>query len=89
MIKRNHINTYKDKHIDNKVEYRTANGPYSTTNYVKILFSMPEFSNRKLSRTVFAIGNSEVNDGIGYAIIICHDLMVQLVMKANFGRQIL
>ena len=48
MINSKHINPYKSKLISNKVEYRTASGPYKTTHDVKVPFSMPEFSNRKI-----------------------------------------
>ena len=48
MKKRMHINPYKSKLRANKAEYITAACPYKTTHDVKVSFSMPEFSIRKL-----------------------------------------
>ena len=42
MIKCKHINTYKYKLRDQKIEYSTAAGPYKTTHGVKVLFSLPD-----------------------------------------------
>ena len=89
MIERKHINPYKSKLRANKVEYNTASGPYKTTHDAKVPFSMPQFSNRKIITHCFHIGNTQGDTGIGYVMIIGHDLMFQLGLKEKFGRQLL
>ena len=89
MINSKHINPYKYKLRAKKVEYNTTSGPYKTTHDVKVPFSMPKFSNRKIITHRFHIDNAQGDTGIGYDIIIGRGLVVQLGLKANFGRQIM
>ena len=89
MIKHTHINTYKFKLRANKVEYNTNSSLHKTTHDAKVPFRMPEFSNRKIITYRLHIDNAQGDTGIGHEMIICHDLMVQLGLKANIGRRIL
>ena len=56
---------------------------------MKVPFSIPYFSSSKIITHHFNIDNAQGDSGIVYEIIIGHDLMVQLVLKSDFGRQIL
>ena len=50
---------------------------------------MPGFSRRKIIEHPFHVDNDKGESGIGYDIIIGHDLMVQLGPLADFKRQVL
>ena len=50
---------------------------------------MPEFSSSKIMTHHLHVDNAQGYDGISYYMIICHELMVQIGLKANFGRKIL
>ena len=89
MIKRNHVNHFKSKLRYNKVEYNTAYWLYKNTHDVKVPFSMPEFSNRKIITHCFHIENAQSGTGIVYEMIIVCELMEQIFLKASFGSQIL
>ena len=89
MIKPNNVNPNNSKLRANKFQYNMAFGPYKTTHDVKVLFIMPQFSNRKIITHRFHIDNAQGDTGVGYEMIIVHYLMVQLGLKENFGRQIL
>ena len=62
---------------------------YYTTHDAKLPFCMPELSSIKIINHCFHVDNEKVNSGMGYDIIIGHDLMVQLVLTADFKRQVL
>ena len=89
MIKFKCINPYKYNIISNKVDYSLADIPYSTTHDIKPPFSMSEFSTRKIITNRFHVENAECDSGIGYDIIIGHNLMLQIDPGDNFGRKIL
>ena len=89
MIKGNQINHFKYKLRANKVNYSTAAGPYKTTPDVKVPFIMPYISKKKIVTHCFRVYKARGDYGIGYDMIILHDKIVQLGMKADFGRQIL
>ena len=89
MIKHAHISPYNSKLKANKVEYNTAAGPYKTTPDVKVPFIMPYISKKKIVTHCFRVYKARGDYGIGYDMIILHDKIVQLGMKADFGRQIL
>ena len=71
----------------NKVEYSTATGLYCMTHYFKVPFCMPEFSSSNIIDRRFHVNNYRGESGIGYGMIIGHELMVQLGLAANFKRQ--
>ena len=50
---------------------------------------MPGFSSSKIINRRFHVDNNKGKSGIGYYIIIGHDLMVQLGMTADFKRKVL
>ena len=50
---------------------------------------MPEFSRRNIVTHLFNVDKEERAYRIGYDMIIGHELMLQLNLKENFGRQIL
>ena len=75
--------------MDNKVKYITNDGPYKTTHNVKVTFIMIELSSRKIITHSLQIYNAQDDSGIVYDMIIVCELMVQLVLKDDFGRQIL
>ena len=85
-INRKHINPYKSKIRSNKAEYSTASGPYRTTHDVKVPFIMPEFSRRNVITRHFHVVNGRGDEGIIYEMIIVRNLMVKLVLKAEFLR---
>ena len=58
-----------------------ADGPYTTTHDVKVPFRMPALSSRKIITHRFYVDNARGYEGIGYYMIICRDLMVQIVPK--------
>ena len=88
MINCKNINPYGSKLRDNKVKYSTADGLYTTTNDVKVPFSMPEFSIRKIITHWFHVDNAWGDEEIGYNMIIVHLITVQLDLKDDFGRQV-
>ena len=73
----------------NKVEYSTDAGVYCMTHDVKVPFFMNEFSIRKIINHYFHVNDDKGESCIGYKIIIGHDLMVQLVLTADFKCQVL
>ena len=89
MINHNHINPYKSKLRADKFKYSTSAGLYKTTHYVKVPFIMPALSSSKIITYSFHVHNVQSDSGIGYGTILVHDLVVQLGLKSNFGRQIL
>ena len=62
---------------------------YCTTHDVKVPFCLPEFSSSKRINHRFHVDNDEDEFDIGYDVIICLDLMVQLSLMADFKRQVL
>ena len=89
MINHKHLNTYSYKLKSNKVYQITASGLYKTTHDVKVPFRMPEFSVRTVITHIFHVENKWGDERISYAMITSRDQMVQLGLKADFGRQIL
>ena len=70
----------------NKLDYITVSDVYCTTHDVKVPFFMPEFSISKIINHRFNVDNNKGESGIGYNMIIGHDLMVQLGITADFKR---
>ena len=62
----------------NKVEHIAAAGMYFTMHDVKVPFSIPEFSHRKIIVHHFHVENKTGESGIGYDMIIGRNMMVQL-----------
>ena len=89
MIKRKYTKPYERKIISNKMEYSAGAGPYFTTYGVKVPLFMPEFSSSKIISHRFHVDKTEVESGIGYYMIIVHDLMVQIGLSNDFKRQVL
>ena len=89
MINCKHINPYKSKKSPNKFKYSTAAIPYKMTHDMKVPFIMPEFSRRKIITHRFHVDKFQGDEGISYYLIIGHDLMIKLGLKADFGHQIL
>ena len=89
MIKIRHNKHYERKMRSNKVEYSTATGVYCTTHDVKVPFCIPYFSSSKIINHRFHVDNDKWESGIGYDMIINHELMVQLGLTDNFKRQVL
>ena len=89
IIKRRHTKPYKRKISSNNVECSTSTGLYCTTRDVKVTFCMPEFSCRKITLHRLHVDKNEDELGIGYDMIIAHDLMVKLGLSAVFKRQFL
>ena len=75
--------------MDKKVEYIMTYGPCKTTHDVKVQFNMPVFSRRKTITHCFHVDNARCDAWIGYIFVIVCDLMVQLGLKAEFGRLLL
>ena len=73
----------------NKVEYSTADGMYCTTHGIKVPFCMSEFSSSEIINHNFNVNNYEVNSCIVYDMIIGRDLLVQLVLTADFKCKVL
>ena len=71
------------------VNYSTAAGMYCTTHDVELPFCMTELSSSKIINHCFHVDNYKGESGIGYEMIICRHLMVQLVLTANFKNQVL
>ena len=89
MIKRRQTKHYARKMRSNKIEYSTAAGVYCTNHDVKVPFCMPEIFSSKIINHRFHVDNDKGESGIGYDMIICRDLMVQLGLTADFKRQFL
>ena len=89
MIKSQHTKPYKRDMQPNKVEHSTYEGPYFTKHDVNVPFSIPDFSSSKTILHCFHIDANEGELGIGYDMIIDHDLMVQIGLLADFKRQVL
>ena len=70
MIKHKHINPYNFKLRSNNVDYSTADIPCRNTHDVKITFSMPEFSSRKIIIHDFHVDNTRVDKGIVFDMIV-------------------
>ena len=62
---------------------------YSKIHDFKAPFCMPEFSRNKIIHQHFHVDNDIGKSGIGYAMIVGHDLMVQLGLPVNFKHQVL
>ena len=73
----------------NRVEYSTAAVTYCTTHDDKVPFCMPYFYSSKITEQPLHVDNDKVELGIGYAMIIGRDLMVQLDLSAEFKHQVL
>ena len=89
MLKRRQTKHYERNIRSNKVEYSTASGMYCTANGVKVPFCMPKISSRKIINHRFHVDNNKGESGIGYDMIICRDLMVQIGPTADFRCQFL
>ena len=89
MIEIQHTKHYERKMRSDRVEYNTANGVYYTTHDFKVSFCIPEFSSSKIINHRFHVDKDEGESGIGYDMIIGHDLMVKLGLTANFKCQVL
>ena len=68
----------------NKWEYSTAAGMYCTTNDVKVPLRISKFYSSKIINHRFHVYNEKGESGIGYAMIIGRDLIVQLGQTAEF-----
>ena len=73
----------------NKVEYSKSAGMYCTTHDINVSFYMPDFSISKIIKHHFHVNNDKGDSGIGYDMIICRDLMLKLVLAADFKHQVL
>ena len=73
----------------NKAEHSTSERPYCTTHDVKVIFCMPYFSSRKIILHRFQFDKNKGESGVGYGMIIGHDLMVQLSLLDDIKRQVL
>ena len=56
---------------------------------MEVPFIMLEFSRRKIIMYLLHVYTTQGDKGIIYDVIICHDLMVQLGLKSDFGHQVL
>ena len=88
-IKRKHIEYYERKMRSNKVDYCIAAGMYCTTHDIKVTFCMPLLFTIKMINHRFHVNNDKVELGIGYEMIIGHDLMTQLGLNSYFNLQAL
>ena len=59
------------------------------THDVKVPFFMPELSSRNIINHRFYVNNDKGESGIGYNMIICRDLIVQLGLADDFKHQVL
>ena len=84
MTNYNHINTFKYKLRTNKVKYSAAAGTDKTTHDVNFSFSVPDVYSIKIRMNHLHVDNAQGYEGIGYGMIIGHDLMVQLGLNADF-----
>ena len=73
----------------NKVEYSTSIGPYCNTHDIKLEFCMSDFSFSKIIVHRFHVDNYEDKSIIIYDMIIFQNLMVQIVLSADFKHQVL
>ena len=73
----------------NKVDYISDEVTYCTTHNVKVPFLMPEFSISKIILHRFYTDKNYGESGIGYDMIISHDLTVPLGLMTNLKRQLL
>ena len=89
MIKIKHTKHYERKMRYNKVEYSKDTGVYCTAPDVKVPFCMSELSSSKIINHHFHVNNNKGESGIGYDMIICHELMVHIGLTDDFKRQIL
>ena len=62
---------------------------YCTTHDVKVKFCTPYFSSRKIILHRFNVDKNEGESGIGYDMIIAHDLMAQLELLDDFKTQLI
>ena len=72
-----------------KVEYGTAADVHCTTHDFKVPFCMPEFSISKIIDHRLHVNNNKGKSGIGYEMIIGHDLTVQLDLVDYFKHKVL
>ena len=89
MIKIKHTKHYERKISPDKIEYSTESGMYCTNHDVKVPFCMPEFSRRNIIQHNFHVYNGIGESGIGYAMIIGRNLIIQLDLLVEFKRQVL
>ena len=60
-------------------------GTYCTKHNVKEPFFMPVFSTRQIITHLLHVNKSKFNSGIGYYMIIGHDLVVKLGLISYFN----
>ena len=72
----------------NKVEYSTSSGMYCTAHDIKAIF-YARVSRSKIINHCFHINNHKGESGIGYDMIICKGLMVQLGLTDDFKHKLL
>ena len=89
MVKRKHTKYYECKLRSDKLGYSTAAGVYCTPHDVKVPFLIPYCFSSKIINHLFHVDNDKGDSGIGYYMIICHDLMVQLDLTSDFKHQVL
>ena len=89
MIKKRHTRPYERNMSYNNVECSTLAGTYCITHDAKVPFCMPELSIRNRISHRFQVDNDEIKLGIGYAMIIGHDLMVKLGLLYDFKHKVL
>ena len=75
MMKCKHINIYKSNLRVNKVEYKTAAGPYKNTNYLKVPSIIPYFSSKDIITENFHIDNTLGDAGIRIDMIIGFEII--------------
>ena len=88
MINIKHTKYYEHNMRSNKVEYSTAAVLYCKTHGVKMNFFIPDFSSIKIIDDCFHVDDEKGELGIGYDMIIVHDLMVKLGLTSNLKRQL-
>ena len=59
-------------------------GPYCTTHDVMMTFCMPDFSSSNIIEQRLHVDDDKGELGIGYDMIIGHDLMIKLGLSADF-----
>ena len=89
MVKRKHTKYYELKMRSNKLKYSAATGLHCTTHDVKVTFFVLEPSSSNIIEHRFHVNNDKFGSGIGYDMIIGHDLIVQLGLAYDFNNQFL
>ena len=87
-LRGNKLSLYDHWMCYNKVYYSTTIETYFMTN-IKLPVCMPYFSLSKIILHQFYVGNNEGDSIIGYDVIICCDLMLQLDLSDDFKHQVL